>query len=358
MSAKKTAVIDENKRLYNMVPMQAVIDYLQQQGEPAYRLDQFNRHFYQQLVTSFAEITTFSKGLRQELEEKFDFSSLETETVIESPQGNTLKAVSSLKRESQLKVETVLMRHTDGRRTVCVSSMVGCPVGCSFCATGQMGFKTNLTAREMIDQILFFARWLNEKDEKISNIVFMGMGEPLLNLKAVEKAVDIIIDPDKLAMSQRRLTISTAGYPAQIKQLVADGYDQLKLAISLHAPNQELREKIMPVASVHPLDELMAACDYYVNKTNKLVTYEYILIAKINDQPIEAEELVQLLQNRLAHVNLIPYNPIDQASFTTPNPKQVKKFSQILSKAGVSNSIRVTMGAEIDAACGQLANQS
>ncbi len=337
--------------------MQTVISYLQKQGEPSYRLDQFNHHLYQELVSSFDEITTFSKELREQLKEKFDFSSLETETLVEAPSGSTLKAISCLKREPQLKVETVLMRHEDERRTVCVSSMVGCPVGCSFCATGQMGFKTKLFAQEMIDQILFFARWLNEREEKISNIVFMGMGEPLLNLPALEETIDLIIDPNKMGISQRRLTVSTVGYPDQIKQLVADGYNQLKLAISLHASNQNLREKIMPVARIINLDDLMRACDDYVAKTNKLITYEYILLANLNDQPAQAKELGLLLKDRLAHVNLIPYNPIDQESFTTPEPVKVKSFSQILSSAGVSNSIRVTMGAEIDAACGQLANR-
>lgn len=336
--------------------MKQVEDFLKKHQQPAYRLEQFNRHYYQQYVSSFAEITTFSKDLRNQLSQEINFSSLELEKVVKSPQGKTLKALFSLKRKADYRLETVLMRHEDGRNTVCLSCMVGCPVGCSFCATGQMGLKTKLTTQEIVDQVLFFARWLKEKDEKITNIVYMGMGEPLLNLEAVEESIDIIIDSEKMGFSQRRLTLSTAGYAPQIKRLVDDGYDQLKLAVSLHAANQELREKIIPVARVYNLDELFSALDYYVERCNKLVSYEYILLAGLNDSIQDAQKLSQLLAERLAHVNLIPYNPIQGVNYKTPTQETVKKFAQILTKEGISNSIRVTMGAEIEAACGQLSS--
>ncbi len=338
--------------------MKQVEQFLDKRDQPSYRLDQFNRHYYQQFIEDFNEITTWSKDLRSAIKEEVKFSSLELVDLIESPQGETVKALLALKRNPRHRTETVLMRHEDGRNTVCVSCMVGCPVGCSFCATGQMGLKENLTAKEIIDQVLFFARWLKKKKQKITNIVYMGMGEPMLNLEAVEDSIDIIINPDQMGMSQRRITVSTVGYAFQIKQFVDDGYDQAKLAISLHAPTQELRKEIMPIAKVFDLDQLFEAIDYYVDKCNKLVSYEYILLKEVNDQDQRAYQLVDLLKNRLAHVNLIPYNPVEGIKYQKPTRQRVNQFSKILSDANISNSIRVTMGAEIDAACGQLSNQS
>ena len=254
-------------------------------------------------------------------------------------------------------LEGVLMKHKDGRNTICVSCMVGCPVNCVFCATGQLKFGGNLNTREIIDQILHFKRQLKKEDEKITNIVFMGMGEPLLNLDNVLEAIDIITDPEKLAMSKRRLTISTSGYIPQLKRLTKEGFIG-KLAISLHAPNQKLRKKLMPtVAKTNPLDKLMRALDQYTKKTNKQITYEYVLIDKINDQKKHADELSELLKNRLAHVNLIPYNPIGKKAFRRSSDKNIKKFEKILSDNNISFTRRVTMGEDIDAACGQLARK-
>ena len=334
--------------------------FLQERSQPDYRVGQFNHAYYQQLIDSFDQLTTWSKDLREQLKQAYDFSSLSLEKAQETEAGDTVKALFSLKRDSEKKVETVLMRHEDGRNTVCVSTMVGCPVGCTFCATGQMGLQANLTAREIVDQVLYFARWLKQQDQeagRLTNIVYMGMGEPMLNLEAVEQSIDVIIDPDKLGMSQRRITVSTVGYPPQIKQFVDDGYDQAGLAISLHAPTQGLREEIMPIAKVYSLEELFQAIDYYVEQCNKLVTYEYILLKGVNDQDQYARQLAELLADRLAHVNLIPFNPVAGTGYERPTPQQAAKFSKILSELGLSNSIRVTMGDEIDAACGQLSSQ-
>lgn len=342
--------------------MPKIKQFLEKHRQPAYRLEQFYHHYYQRFVSSFDEITTFSKDLRTQMKEELKFSRLELDQLIESPQGSTIKALFTVKRSAakkfkkKLKTETVLIKHRNGRNTLCVSCMVGCPVGCTFCATGQMGFKLKLTAAEIVDQVLFFAQRLKEKSEKLTNIVYMGMGEPLLNLAEVEESIETIIDPKKMGLSQRRLTVSTAGYPEQIKKLVDDGYDQLQLAISLHAPEQKLREKIMPIAKIHQLDQLFAAIDYYVNQCNKLVSYEYILLKEINDQPRHAEQLAELLKDRLAHVNLIPYNPVAGVAYQAPSRAEIKEFAQILENEGVPNSIRVTMGAEINAACGQLAH--
>jgi 23S rRNA (adenine2503-C2)-methyltransferase len=227
-----------------------------------------------------------------------------------------------------------------------------------------MGFGGNLSDREIIDQIMYFQRWLkdnasdspiNDRDY-VTNIVFMGMGEPMLNLEHVQSAIDTITSPQKLAMSSRRITISTSGYVPQFKKLVESGF-RGRVAISLHAPNQELRAKMMPVAKVFSLDELLEALDDYVELTNKRVSYEYVMIKNLNDQEVHAEQLVELFANRLAHINLIPYNPIREENFERSKRSQMQKFTDILNRYNVPHSIRVTMGDDVDAACGQLADR-
>ncbi len=331
--------------------------FLEKLDQPSYRLKQFNNAYYQQYITSFDELTTWSKDLREKLKQELEFSSLAEAKKQTSPDGNTIKVSFSLKRQPQLLTEAVLMRYEDGRNSVCVSCMVGCPVGCSFCATGQMGLLANLTTREIVDQVLYFARQVAEDGQKITNIVYMGMGEPMLNLEAVEGSYDVFTGKELMGMSKRRLTVSTVGYPEQLKKFIDDGY-RPQIALSLHAPNQQIREQIMAVAKVFKLDQVMEAIDYYVDKTNKLVTYEYILIDGVNDQEEHARELGRLLKDRLAHVNLIPYNPIPHTKYKRPSQQKVVQFSKILEQAGVSNTIRVTMGDEIKAACGQLSTNN
>jgi len=231
--------------------------------------------------------------------------------------------------------------------------MVGCPVGCDFCATGKMKFNGNLSTQEIVDQVLYFSRILQKEDQKVSNVVFMGMGEPMLNFENVTKAIDILTDPNKLAMSKRRITVSTSGYVAQLKMLMEQGF-RGRLAISLHASNQALRETLMPVAKVYSLDALMGFLDEYVEVTNKRISYEYILIDGINDTEVNAIELSNLLENRLAHVNLIPYNTISGSSFKRSSQSSMQKFTNILDKNHINYSYRVTMGDDINAACGQL----
>ncbi len=334
-----------------------IAQFLQEQDQPSYRLQQFNNAFYQQYITSFAELTTYSKDLRSAIENNFEFSTLDKIDQQMSADGGTIKTLFALKRKLQLKVEAVLMRYEDGRNSVCVSCMVGCPVACSFCATGQMGLKTSLTSREIVDQVLHYARLVARDEQKITNVVYMGMGEPMLNLEAVEPSLDVLMDPDLMGMSKKRITVSTVGYPDQFKQFIADGY-RPQIALSLHAPTQELRAKIMPIARVFSLDEVMAAMDDYVVETNKLVTYEYILLKGINDQERHARQLGELLKDRLAHVNLIPYNPVEGVNYQSPENKTVSQFSQTLTDYGVSNTPRVTMGDDIKAACGQLSTKN
>lgn len=335
---------------------QEIKQFLDNHQQPAYRLKQFNQYFYQQSATDFSGLTTWSKDLRQQLIEEIPFSSLIEDQVLASAQADVDKALLKLRRRPELMVETVLMKHQDGRRTVCISCMVGCPVGCKFCATGQLGWQINLTAAEIVDQVLFFGRRLAVNQEKITNIVFMGMGEPMLNLAAVEEAIKILTDPDKMAFGKRRITISTAGYVTQLAKFLADGF-QLPLAISLHAPTQELRAQLMPVAKIHPLPQLFDFLAKYWQVTNKEITFEYILLAGINDQLSHAQQLAGLLKGKLARVNLIPNNPVPGIDFRRPNPSEVSQFSAWLTKLGIKNTIRVTMGDDIQAACGQLAAQ-
>lgn len=245
------------------------------------------------------------------------------------------------------------MRHKDGRNTVCVSCQSGCPVACAFCATGKLGLRRNLTASEIVDQVLHFARLLLPSSQSVSNIVFMGMGEPMLNATAVREAVTILTDPEYMGMGDRRITLSSSGYVTQLKKFIDEGYKG-KLAISLHAPNQDIRVKIMPIAKVFPFADVIGVGDYYIEKVRRRLSYEYILIKDVNDRPEHAEELASVLAGKLVHVNLIPNNPVDGTGFEKPNRTTMEQFSEILTEHGITNTLRVTMGDSIKAACGQL----
>jgi 23S rRNA (adenine2503-C2)-methyltransferase len=218
-----------------------------------------------------------------------------------------------------------------------------------------MGFKANLTADMIVEQILYYQRQLQRQGQKVSNVVFMGMGEPMLNLAQVQEAISIITDKQKLAMSPRRITVSTSGYIPQLKQLIGSGFAG-RLAISLHAPTQELREQLMPtVARNNPLPALIKLLDDYALHTNSRVSYEYILISGVNDQHQHSQELISLLGGRLAHVNLIPYNPVPNMQYAKPSRNHVHLFMRWLEKGGIPVSIRSSMGDEVSGACGQLA---
>jgi 23S rRNA (adenine2503-C2)-methyltransferase len=321
---------------------------------PKFRTLQFDKAFYQNGIESFDQLSTFPADLRERLKAEVEFSTLSVEKELISAHKDTIKIL--MKRADGQRIEAVLMKHKDGRNTVCVSCMVGCPVNCSFCATGKMGFGGSLSAREIIDQIVYFQRQLVKSGERVSNVVFMGMGEPMLNLEQVQQAIDIITDPDKLALGSRRITISTSGYIPQFKQLVENGF-RGRVAISLHAPNQELRAKLMPVAKIYPLDQLLEALDEYTALTNKRVSYEYVMIKNMNDKTEHAYELVKLFSKRLAHINLIPYNPIREVEFERSVRDQINRFRDILTRGGVEATVRVTMGDDVNAACGQLADR-
>jgi 23S rRNA (adenine2503-C2)-methyltransferase len=321
----------------------------------SFRIKQFNNAYYKQFIESWDELTTWGKDLRDKLKESIEFNRLSLEKQIESKDKSTLKALFKTKDKNH-PVESVLMRHRDGRNTVCLSCMSGCPVGCRFCATGQMGFLTNLTAHEIVDQYLHFARILKKDETEVTNVVFMGMGEPLLNLEEVLKSIKILNDSDKIRLGARRITISTVGIIEPLKKLIESDFKG-RLAVSLHAPSQKLREKLIPIAKKQRLIDLMDALDLYFEKTNKRITYEYAMIKNINDRSKHARKLADLLEHRMALVNLIPYNPTSNRNFNRANDRQIKEFAQILEQRRIYYTIRHTFGDQIDAACGQLASK-
>jgi 23S rRNA (adenine2503-C2)-methyltransferase len=330
-------------------------NFVSENNLPKFRLNQFNQHFFKEFIEDFDQLTSWPNALRQKLISEVDFFSLNKDKEFISNKKDTIKILFTRKVDKQ-RIETVLMRHQDGRNTVCVSCMVGCPVNCKFCATGKMGYGGSLSAIEIVDQVLYFQRYLKQFEQKVTNIVFMGMGEPMLNLKEVMGAIAMFTDSDKMAMSSRRITVSTSGYIPQLKQLIASGF-RGRLAISLHAPNQELRAKLMPVAKIFNLDDLMNTLDEFVALTNKRVSYEYIMLKGVNDQEEHAIQLVKMFQKRLAHLNLIPYNPIAEEDFERSSKSDLAKFTNILKNHNINYTIRITMGDDVNAACGQLADR-
>jgi 23S rRNA (adenine2503-C2)-methyltransferase len=317
--------------------------------EPKYRLAQAKKAVFQDLVGSWQEATVFSLEMRQELDKELSLEIIgETLT---SRDGESGKALITLKDE--LKIETVLMKHQD-RNTICVSSQVGCPLGCSFCATGKMGFKRNLDAGEIIDQVLFYARKLKESKEKINNIVFMGMGEPFLNYENVMKAIKILNDKDGFCLGARHFSISTVGITEGIERLAKENL-QINLAVSLHAPTDELRSELMPINEKYPIKKVLDAVDNYIKETNRRVMFEYVMINGVNDSEKEARELARLMKKPLYFVNLISYNPT--GDFKPSQALTIKRFKEVLEREGVAVTQRYRFGQDIEGACGQLATK-
>jgi 23S rRNA (adenine2503-C2)-methyltransferase len=303
---------------------------------------------------SFADMTNLSKVLRQQLGEQFSLPALQVETTQYSADG-TIK--SRFKTWDGHAIEGVLIP-TDKRITACVSSQVGCSLTCKFCATGYMERKRNLQFDEIVDQVVLLNQQAERMlDKKITNIVFMGMGEPLLNYKQVLRAINTISSPDALGMSPRRITVSTAGVAKGIRQL-ADDRVRFKLALSLHAANDVKRNQIMPINDANNIKSLVDALNYFYQETGNEITFEYILFKDFNDGQRDADELVKLYRQVPADlVNIIEYNPIDKARFEKPDAVKVDQFMDYLSKNRVNARLRRSRGKDIDAACGQLANK-
>lgn len=325
---------------------------LAEMKQPAFRLAQAKHAYFVELLGGWSEVTPFSKQLREKLEAEIPWFSLTPVNTIESAHGDTVKAL--LVTADGLKIETVLMRHEGGRNTVCVSSQIGCAMACTFCATGTMGWKRNLTAEEIVDQVLYFSSWLKSKDAHVTNVVFMGMGEPLSNYDEVMKAVYIMNDADGMRIGARHITISTCGLVPGIRRLAAEPL-QINLAISLHSALDATRSKIMPVNKAFPVKKLIDAVDDYAGRTNRKVFFEYLLLKGVNDTKEQAEALVHLLEHnkRLYHVNIIKYH--DTEMFTATAHEGRIKFIHFLERLGMPVTQRVSLGEDIDAACGQLA---
>jgi 23S rRNA (adenine2503-C2)-methyltransferase len=308
-------------------------------------------------VENWSEVSGFPPKLREKLNEECP---LEIKgTILQSDYGGeTLKAVITL-NDDGLKIESVLMCHEGdsdgkaGRNTVCVSCQIGCPMGCKFCATGAMGFRRNLTVMEIVEQVLFFDRILRKKKERVSNVVFMGMGEPFLNYNNVLAAVRILNDKDGMSIGARKISISTCGVVEGIKKLAEEKL-QVNLAISLHAPDTDLRSILMPVNREYSLDEVLKAVDFYIEKTSRQVMFEYLLLKDINDTPEHAKKLASIMRKSLYFVNLILFNPSGREGMQPSSMASVKRFKEILEKAGVPVSQRYRFGRTIKAACGQL----
>lgn len=319
--------------------------------EPSFRVKQIWHGVYKNLWCEYDEFSNIPKKLRDRLFSMFEFKSLAPIKSFSSNDGETVKKLFQLKDGKA--IETVLMKY-DERNTLCISTQVGCAMGCVFCATGQMGFTRNLTSGEIIEQVVFLARELSTNDQKVTNIVMMGMGEPFHNYDATMESIDRLSDQNGFGLGARRFTVSTVGLVPMIKRF-ADENRQVNLAISLHAVNDEERSSIMPVNKKYSIDDLIEACKYYIDQTNRRITFEWALISGKNDTEEIAQELSRLLKGLLCHVNAIPLNPTDQSSFKASNKSQAEKFKRILEKNGIPCTIRMRRGIDIQAGCGQLA---
>ncbi len=318
--------------------------------EPSYRADQIWSWLYRSLASNFQEMTNLPKELRERLAETALLQTMRPLDEKVSADGLTRKVLFALRDDET--IESVLM-HYERRHTVCISTQVGCPLGCVFCATGQSGFVRNLTAGEIVEQVLFFARSLQADGERLTNVVFMGMGEPLANYEATWQAIETLNDEKGFKLGARRITISTVGLVPGIRRLAEEGI-QVGLAISLHAPTDELRNELVPVNRRHPLNQLMAACHYYVERTGRRISFEYALIDGINDGVEQARQLAHLLDGLLCHVNLIPLNPVPESPYRPSSPSRIRAFQAELDRLKVPNTLRVERGADIQAGCGQL----
>jgi 23S rRNA (adenine2503-C2)-methyltransferase len=346
----KTA--QKNIRYLNLDDLE---QYFESIGEKKFRARQVYEWLWQKRARDFVDMTNLSKELRQNLSENFTLPALSIDTVQYSSDGTTK---SRFKTFDGHLVEGVLIP-TETRYTACVSSQIGCSLNCKFCATGYMERKRNLDFDEIYDEVVL----INQQCEKVyhkklSNIVYMGMGEPLLNYKNVLRSIERITSPDGLGMSPRRITVSTAGVSKMIKQL-GDDKVKFKLALSLHAANDRKRHEIMPINDTNNIQSLIEALNYFYKQTGNEITFEYILFNNFNDSLKDADELIKIYRQVPADlVNIIEYNPIEFAKFSKPEEEKVEAFIAYLGKNRVNARLRKSRGKDIDAACGQLANKN
>ncbi len=343
---------------------------VQSWNEPVYRVKQLQQWLYHELVDDFDAMSNLPHPLRARLKAATTIGDLKLIATQDSADALTRKALFQM-RDGQT-VETVLMRYLDApgspedstdppnvaRRTVCISTQVGCPVGCPFCETGQAGYIRNLTLGEVVAQVLYFAREQKRAgfEMPLTNIVIMGMGEPFMKFNVTWRAIQAFTDPARLGMGARRVTVSTSGYVDGIRQLI-EKKSQVNLAVSLHAADDALRDQLVPVNRKYPLRELMNACREYVHATHRRITFEYALMDNVNDSAQQAEQVAQLLAGVLCHVNLIPLNPTSESPYRRSPYARVLEFQRVLNRHNIPTTLRVEKGIEIMAGCGQLRQQ-
>ena len=316
-------------------------------SEPGFRIKQIERGIFKDFLEDWNDLTNIPAKLRNLLKSEIDLSI--NGQIFKSEDSCSLKALIRL--DDGILIETVLLMHKDGRNTICLSSQAGCVLGCTFCKTGELGFKRNLKTEEIILQALFFSRYLKKINSRITNVVFMGMGEPLLNYENFLAAVKFLNDENKFNIGQRKISVSTSGITEKIRML-ADKNIQINLAVSINAPNDVIRKKIMPATEKYKLDELISAIKYYIEETNRRVMLEYVLLRSINDFPEHAEELSKKIKGLLCFVNLIPFNGDDIDK--RPLIKNINEFKKVLSNNKIPFTQRYQFGDDIKAACGQL----
>lgn len=323
-------------------------------GEPAFRAKQIYEWLWNKSVTDFSQMSNLSKKLREYLEENFVINAVEI-SELQISNDKTIKC--AMKLHDAYVVESVLIPHEE-RMTACISSQVGCSLTCKFCATGKLKRMRNLNADEIYDQVALVKKTAEEKyHAPLTNIVYMGMGEPLLNYQEVLKSVEKITSPKGLGMSPKRITVSTAGVAKMIKKLADDGV-KFNLALSLHAANDKKRNEIMPINETNTLENLIEALNYFTLKTGTRPTYEYIVFKDFNDSVQDAEELAVFCKKAKGKVNIIEYNPIDGGEFQQTTRARLKAFTDHLESRGIICNVRRSRGKDIDAACGQLANKN
>ena len=324
--------------------------WFRERGEPAYRARQLYNWVFRNFATDYAQVTVLPAAMRERLADELPIQALTPIHEIATDDGETIKVLYRTADGQTL--ETVLMFYPD-RSTVCVSCQVGCAVGCSFCATGLMGLQRNVSAGEMVAQVVDMAHRSNERGRPLTNIVMMGMGEPFHNYDNVMKMVAILNHPEGMHFGSRRITVSTSGVVPFIDKLASEPY-QVNLAISIHAANDELRSTMVPLNRRWPLDELIASIRRYIATTHRRVSFEYALIAGVNDSDADARQLARRLKGLRCHVNLIPLNPTPAFPYERPSVERIDCFAEIINDAGIPATVRYSRGVEIAAACGQL----
>jgi 23S rRNA (adenine2503-C2)-methyltransferase len=321
-------------------------------GQPGYRAEQIETWMYQRYVNDVAQMTNLPQVFRQRLAEESVLSPLTPLVSLDSSDGYTQKTLFALPDGQE--IEVVLMRY-DKRQTLCISTQAGCAMGCPFCATGQMGFKRNLSAGEIVAQVLYYARQLDRENKPVTNVVFMGMGEPLANYAETWQAIRRLNDPEGFNLGARRMTLSTVGLVPAIRRMSQEP-EQVGLAVSLHAATDELRNRLVPLNRRYPLEMLMQALRDYLDLTHRRVTFEYALMNNLNDSDTQAEQLAELVGGLLCHVNLIPLNPTPDSPWSGSPDTRVDAFRDRLQAAGISTTVRLRRGIDIAAGCGQLRN--